>query len=703
MLTEIELKNFQKHLHLFYPFSEGLNLIVGQNWSGKSSLLRAVRVALFGVSAGKVKAEGLTGPDGPSWWVGLSFQLKGREFFVERSPRKALLTEAGRETPLASGHSAVTAEIESLIGSASAFLTFQVALQGEADTLLTLGAAKLAAHIESVIGSDVVDRVLERIRTVRAPLAAVNEAQTVEWSGRLLEAQTQHAEKLSEMGELYEQICNLARHIPAAGALLAAQQVELASLMQQANAYAQRERELVQLATRKGELVEALLVAQTRLACSSKGEDPAQVFTELQSLSEAKQRYDTLRAQCDTAQQAAESAQAQLDALPKPDQDALPQLRNEVIRREAALQELQQEAAVSEAGLAAHRKMLADSNCPTCHRPFDGHDPAQLATELEQLEEHAFELMQRRNELLTALEGYREAVQGLEQRDARRQDAWLRWQDLSKAAHDAASALSQLSEVDSATLEAVTARYQEASAASAALLHARSVAEGCEQALAQIELQIATLPNQDPVSEAQLTEAKQACSEREQELNRAKLEDATLRERYAALTEALGRLSNEIASLQEKLAEASKTKVKIALLDRLSKYLRANRDRFTEHAWNSVLEFASACAWEGSGGGIEALVRTEEGKFCYREGGAVRDIELASGMQTSILGVGLKLALAAAVNSPFSGLLFDEVSAAASEENALRMTQELAASGSQILLVSHRDSDAAAAASVIHL
>jgi DNA repair exonuclease SbcCD ATPase subunit len=701
VLTWIELTNFQKHADLKHTFSEGLNLIVGPNWSGKSTLLRAVRYALFGSSAAKVKAENLAGPQCSTWNVRLGFALHGAKYTLERGPRKATLHQGAALR--ASGHSAVTAEVESLIGPQAAFMAYQAALQGEADTLLTLGAAKLAAHIESVIGSDVVDTVLERIRAVRAPLAAVNTAQTVEWSARLLAAQAAQKEKHALALEQYNALTQLAMQLPAQSALLAARRADLASLMQQANAYAQRERELEQLVFRRSELLAAQDSAEAALDSLCEGEDPALVFTEWESLSAAKQRFDALSAQVGAAQQAAAAAQAQLDALPKPDYDALPGLRTEVSEREAALQALRLEVAVAEANLATHRKMLDGASCPTCGRPFEGHDPQLLAAELTQFGQHALELVQQRNDAAAALEGYSQAVQGLEQQDARRQAAWIRWQELSKAAVTLNNELDQLVTVDAAMLEAVTSRYQAASAAQAALTQARSVLAGCAQALQEVEAKLAALPNLDPVSEAQLIESKQACSHAEQALNEAKLEDAALRERYAALTEALGLLSTEIAGLQEKLAEAGKTRQRIALLDRLSKYLRANRDRFTAHAWNAVLAFASSFAAQASGGDIQGLVRLDDGRFAYQENGVTRDIELASGMQTSILGVGLKLALAAAVNSPFSVLLFDEVSAAASDENALRMTQELAAAGSQILLVSHRDSDASAASRVISL
>jgi ABC-type polysaccharide/polyol phosphate transport system ATPase subunit len=72
-------------------------------------------------------------------------------------------------------------------------------------------------------------------------------------------------------------------------------------------------------------------------------------------------------------------------------------------------------------------------------------------------------------------------------------------------------------------------------------------------------------------------------------------------------------------------------------------------------------------------------------------------------MQLSILGVAIKLALMAAVGSRFDVLLLDEVSAAASDDNALRLTECLAETGQQIFLVSHREADAVAAQEVLTL
>ncbi len=701
MLTWIELTNFQKHVDLRHDFSEGLNLIVGPNWAGKSSLLRAVRYALFGSSAAKVKADNLAGPQGSAWNVRLGFRLHAADYTVERGPRKALLLNG--EEIRASGHAAVTSEIESMIGAQAAFMAYQVALQGEADTLLTLGVTKLTQHIESVIGSDVVDRVLERLRAVRAPLAAVNEAQTVEWSSRLLTAQETHREKHALALSQYAELTELAQRIPSLAALLTASQAELASLEQQASAYAQREREREQLSARREQLAEVLLLAETRLACSVQGEDPAQVFTELQELSEQARTRQEAAANLDKANAAAETAQRALDDSFRVSASEIEQAQLKAGQAKAQLQEASERLAIAAADRDAHRMMLSGAACPTCRRPFDGHDPSALEVSLRASEALHAELVEQVLHFKHAAKGSEHSATTLAEQ-LRQREAWrVRRDKASDEARQLGEQLANLPLVDPADLQGLTSRYHVASQAQAELSHARSTVADRRQELEQVEGQLAALPSLDAVSDEQLIEAKRVCAECGQGLSQAKLEDAALRERYAALTETLGVLATEIADLQEKLEAAGKTRARIALLDRLAKYLRANRDRFTAHAWNSILSFASSFASRASGGDLEALVRLEDGRFAYQEAGRVRDIELASGMQTSILGVGLKLALAAAVNSPFAVLLFDEVSAAASEENALRMTQELAASGSQILLVSHRDSDAAAASSVIYL
>jgi ABC-type transport system involved in cytochrome bd biosynthesis fused ATPase/permease subunit len=63
----------------------------------------------------------------------------------------------------------------------------------------------------------------------------------------------------------------------------------------------------------------------------------------------------------------------------------------------------------------------------------------------------------------------------------------------------------------------------------------------------------------------------------------------------------------------------------------------------------------------------------------------------------------LKLAMGAALGGPVDFMLFDEVSAAGEDENALLLTSLLKGVGAQVILISHRQADCAVADHVIAL
>jgi ATPase subunit of ABC transporter with duplicated ATPase domains len=188
---------------------------------------------------------------------------------------------------------------------------------------------------------------------------------------------------------------------------------------------------------------------------------------------------------------------------------------------------------------------------------------------------------------------------------------------------------------------------------------------------------------------------------RQHQATEAALQDA--RSRYSGLRDRLRDTRVRVWALKREAASAALEAQRDHALGELGKYLRYNRDRFTKSAWDALLAYASDFVRQASDGAISALQRDEQGDFTFIEGGEPMPLELASGMQLAILGVGVKLALGAAVGSNFDVLLLDEVSAAASDENALRLTECLAATGQQVLLISHRMADTVPAHDVIAL
>ena len=75
----------------------------------------------------------------------------------------------------------------------------------------------------------------------------------------------------------------------------------------------------------------------------------------------------------------------------------------------------------------------------------------------------------------------------------------------------------------------------------------------------------------------------------------------------------------------------------------------------------------------------------------------------ASGLQRSVMGLGIQIAMSQMMPSPLSSLLLDEPSADADEERSLAMSSLLAATHDQIIMVSHRQLDGAVASNTIEM
>jgi len=57
IVKEVCLRNFKSHRNTRIGFEKGINLIAGRNGAGKSSILEAILVALYGVRGGARKSD----------------------------------------------------------------------------------------------------------------------------------------------------------------------------------------------------------------------------------------------------------------------------------------------------------------------------------------------------------------------------------------------------------------------------------------------------------------------------------------------------------------------------------------------------------------------------------------------------------------------------------------------------------------------
>ena len=158
ILSTLTLKNFKKHKSLTLHFTPGSNLIVGPNYAGKSTIMHAIMVALWGSSAVEQVSTELVSDGEKDFLVELVFSTGHT---LSRTLKNASLSRAGEE-PYARGHSAVNkAVVELLSVNRDVFSKVFASEQGATERLLQMEGAELQRFIESLIGLEKLDAVVK--------------------------------------------------------------------------------------------------------------------------------------------------------------------------------------------------------------------------------------------------------------------------------------------------------------------------------------------------------------------------------------------------------------------------------------------------------------------------------------------------------------------------------------------------------------
>ncbi|MDD1679074.1 MAG: SMC family ATPase, partial [Methanomicrobiales archaeon] len=124
LLERLTLKNFKRFRDQEIRFSDGIIGIVGNNGTGKSSIVEGILFALYGLSGTGIKGDFIVSSFAEPrerCEVRLDFQVRGREFTVRRSFRKGSTTQHEawlnrEEKLLAQGVSEVDREVTRILG-----------------------------------------------------------------------------------------------------------------------------------------------------------------------------------------------------------------------------------------------------------------------------------------------------------------------------------------------------------------------------------------------------------------------------------------------------------------------------------------------------------------------------------------------------------------------------------------------------------
>ncbi len=84
-IRRVEIENFRSHKSSKIDFDRGINLVVGRNGAGKTSILDAIAVALYGVKPLGMKKDDLIRDSANKYEIRLHFRLEGKDGVIVRS------------------------------------------------------------------------------------------------------------------------------------------------------------------------------------------------------------------------------------------------------------------------------------------------------------------------------------------------------------------------------------------------------------------------------------------------------------------------------------------------------------------------------------------------------------------------------------------------------------------------------------------
>jgi exonuclease SbcC len=713
----MHLKNFKQHEDLVVDFGDGLNVITGPNYSGKTTLLEAVNFALWGVSTVPGGSSVAMRRGANKLAVDLHFRVDGETYRIRRTQSGATLYRGDEE--IAKSQSVVSSELERLLGiSKKRFMQLKYGQQSETKALLTLGAPELHRIIEDLSGVEVVNRVLARATSLASHTKALLE-QLPEFDTVAEELQASDLKKAISYLKDYEGPAQVGmkhrRHDLA----------DAGKAFQEAHEHNQSLRQIKQQRALDEENIrrwdETLSDANAELKKIRTHGFPKDLLSNQQVLrASIKQRMDEKVTQEREFLRADAARQRELDDARRCETD-MEKLGSELAGLEFSskdLENLQSDLSKKVDALAAVRQSvssleaaLKDASCPRCKRPFEDHNPAEVARELEAakqeqgtLSAHVKDLRNNVADVQSALTKAGQQKERLEQLASRR----------TAAVQAAESHLATLTSLP--TLQDIREDLER---------HRKGVDEACancwsleqsvqrEADLLQVvgkgehevkrlqdNLAAHPLPERGEIPEDALhsayVTANVAVNDAVQELN-ALQTDIKLKQ------QAWSNLQQCIQEHTEANQRRRNAQDELATVQQLQKYLRDNRDRFVAGVWAGLLQYASAFVSTATGGFLSDLTRSDDGEFLYTMDDFEMPVAAASGAQKSIMGIAVQAALAQLLPSGFHCVMLDEPTADMDPDHALAVSTLLSGTGGQCLMVSHRELDSSIANHCIQL
>lgn len=809
-LSQVEINNFGKHAHKVIDFLPGSNMIVGPNYSGKSTIMRALAIGLYGNRMTSIPTKLLVRKGAKDFNITIKLSSVSEGVVIQRTSVNSSITRQGESSPYVVGHTQVNDEVRRLMQmTRDTFRKVFMSEQGSPQQLLAMEGAELQRFVESVTELDDLDA----MQKLAGQTLAKAKAQAETLSGLLMneEALVKAKADLADYSSQLFKANELKVMLDSSRAELASKadnlQADLSKAVEQNKAaekwWASKNPILQQIEARPE--LDILDLTALESSLTSANQTVKERAEDLQALTNLNQEWDSYT-KTKTAYEIelADLLSKDLTLVPE---DALIKLEEDItglrsfINNQTLVKErynnqlslvdysskslVQEKLTLSEMGelkvvpdLSGTKKvvdylnssitelrskehqlksLIHNSECPTCHRPFEeGFDKVKVTKDLYDCQQALESTITELDTELMELSGLTKELQAAEEFNARLQRKKEEVESIGARLKSAEEALSAM--VKPTGEEELTKANEQIKVYEAALNTSR--VNNAEKAffidrLAKAKLSFSELktplkekPDDLVIAKAEvdLKTAREVLGAVSNRLTEAKTKNELAKASNAVrstlikklesypdeldpksidiepvsilLKAAVDELSSVSASLRECEACIADLNLsiqplnsEIALDDRYRKdcdvhagqaklyaslvnLISTHRDQFMARAQATLFEVASEFVRLSSGGDIQEVL-VHDGSISYRENDQVFPKDTASGAQKSMIGLGMKLGISNLIHSDFDTFLLDEVSADMSEDISLSCMTALDMLCPNAVVITHRHMDTA--------
>lgn len=745
ILLSLTTQCFKKLGDYSVNFTDGLNVISGDNAHGKSTLLQAVGFALYGNEAvSGVEADIRTWGETRAYSAELTFSEGGHTYVATRSKSTAKVTRDGEL--VANGKSECTKFITTLLTlNWKDFKTFVLSKQFDTFAILEEGATTLNRKVEERSGITLIDKVQSLARGKARELEL--EAAKLEHAASSIEEESAEAEECKQLVEdLSNTIAELKASEPKAPTSVAPEAPALEErptyLTEQKNTRTRAEQSVANA-------ISALSRAQETLAQATveSVEDAVESLGETEErIAAAEERLETVvmpqlqkASEHLSTQSIAQITLADLEASIMAiytiagDSDAqraaIAVAEEKVAYVRAELKTANEQKWNTSSQIEAITAALSGGVCPTCKRTYDDHADLDVAAEndrLEALKAEGLALTQTLCDLNKKLDS--------DQHEVRHMQSQLERFETLQTDHTKVSGELAKVEVDEELIEALRTEadalrtalrdYEKdklrAESALANATKQENLQKHCQRNVttaqaaldtAQAELGASVVVTDEQIEAASVrwSNWQQAVSDVELQQKsylsaaatwRVDVAEAETNLRHARID--LEDVTKRVERLRGQVAEWERLTKKANACKRLATFLAERRASYLRDVWSQIMAVASAYINVATDGLITA-VSYEDGNFFYEENELKPSVASASGAQLAFIGISIRIGLSRVLYGDNSLLIFDEPTESMSETNAASVVGALATSAKQVVVITHKTSDQELAKNVIEL